>query len=79
LRRLKPDFVGCGYGRFVEPMSQAAYYAVYLQFAIGAEHHFQKNLTFKLQLARLIGIKRLGLEDDLDRKSVGRSFLKTRR
>src|SRR5215831_18448581 len=71
LCRLELNLTRCRDRGLIESMSQAADYTIDVQLPIGAKHNFQKHFTFQIQLARLIGVQRFGLENNFHRQTGG--------
>jgi len=57
--------VGGRDGGFIQPMTQAADYAIDVQLSVGPKTDFEQNFSLQPELAGLVGINRTWLKSNL--------------
>src|ERR1700733_6426207 len=68
-RRFEPDLVGGSDSGFVQSMAQTADNAIYMQGSVRRKTDFEQHFAFDLHIARLVGINRVRLGHDFDRRA----------
>src|ERR1700722_17131871 len=67
--RLEPDLVGGCHGRFIQSVAQASHHAVHVQRTVRRKTDFEKHFALQLHTAGFIGINRVRLECNFDRRA----------
>src|SRR4030081_1434589 len=75
--RLESHLTRGGDGRFVQAMTQAAYYAIHMHLPVRAKQHREQYFSLQPELARFLRINRVRLGDDFYRRG-GRATIRLR-
>ena len=71
LRRLESHLTGGPNGCFVQPVTQAARYAIHMYLPVRAKKHLQQNFAFQLELPGFLRVNRVRFGNNFYLRSGG--------